>query len=315
MNFNKITLVKIPILILVYLSALSPAFGKLTVKGNKIFVTPDDALMAKVESLVDGTENHHYKNSKSILFLGEDFKPVNKKDNAKDLSETIQPIAKPSSTIFKTGIGHSGQGPYSTARGVMIVPKKVDHEKRFPFKSNSQNTIVGRRILCHCGKPIIPGHPHKTCGGIAVQPKGKGYHLFLNEVARTLDKNDPHAIAFLHGSHHAEYGRGAYGTHTEKQRRLEKISEQEIEKSIRDIVENFDGKLDIKMVYVQRPTQDVLKIRLDNLKKEAARTKDYSKVRSVSNLLKKYRQNPETSPPSTPVFYGVMMRPITEKAN
>ena len=75
--------------------------------------------------------------------------------------------------------------------GATSIDVRLDNN-RLPFGDDSVDAVVMKRGLCTCKI-----EPH-TCGGI---PRDKeGAQAFAMEVARVLDKNDPNAVAVLHGA-------------------------------------------------------------------------------------------------------------------
>jgi hypothetical protein len=71
----------------------------------------------------------------------------------------------------------------------------IDNSKPFNLSDNSQDIITMGRGLCYCRTPES-SHP-SSCGGVIGTLEGMT--RFLMENARVLNKENPHAIALLHG--------------------------------------------------------------------------------------------------------------------
>ncbi len=69
---------------------------------------------------------------------------------------------------------------------------KIDNTEPFPVNDNAFERIVLKKGMCVC-------HGGKCCAGFT--PASKEARSFLSEVVRILNKNDPHAMAVLHGMH------------------------------------------------------------------------------------------------------------------
>lgn len=72
----------------------------------------------------------------------------------------------------------------------------IDHRQKFPLADDSQDLVVMRRGLCKC-------HGEECCGGF--EPQSEAAWNFFSEVVRVLNKNNPHAVAYLHGSTFLSY--------------------------------------------------------------------------------------------------------------
>ena len=82
--------------------------------------------------------------------------------------------------------------PTEPAKRDKITTKKMDNSKDFPFPENYFDRIIMREAICSC-----PGAEAHGCAGIA----GSAQEIFdfLIRIAKSLNKNNSNAKAFLHG--------------------------------------------------------------------------------------------------------------------
>ncbi|NDG84681.1 MAG: hypothetical protein EBX52_06535 [Proteobacteria bacterium] len=121
-----------------------------------------------------------YEDAKTILCLSD--------GRDKDLIERMGPaLAKeyPKKTVVSAELNVVQNG-FVNNWGLF----RIDNTERFPVKNNSFDRIVLRRGMCVC-------HEGRCCAGF--KPASADARNFLGEVVRILNKNDPHAMAVLHG--------------------------------------------------------------------------------------------------------------------
>lgn len=183
----------------------------------------------------------------SILLLAELFSD-NQTSSDYSVAEVINTVIRPDATIFQTSID-CPKDLHTKTRG-KISYRNLDHTERFPFQDNQFDTIIMRKGLCLC-KNSKKQDPSTTCGGIKLNTtKCK---MFFQEVARTLNKGNPNATAFLQGTFKAKVGENFSTVSFEKEKELEK----HIEETLDSLASDF-ALLKFEMVYIPMTIQTLI---------------------------------------------------------
>jgi hypothetical protein len=154
--------------------------------------------------------------------------------NVYSLAKKIRLIAKPSAQVVATEIYYSED--LKTEGN--IVYQKADNTKSLPFEDNKFDTIVGRRLLCYCDDKT------KTCGGIDLVSEEGG--RFLYEVARVLNKKNPHASVSISGIFAAKLGMSQHSFEEEQ------TVEEALVRHLLEVEHQFPS-LETEMVYSKFP--------------------------------------------------------------
>lgn len=214
-------------------------FATIKIVDIKKYVSPDENFANTLIYLLDpekvqyhGDINPYKVDRNKILLLGDGYERV-----YTQLSTQIEKIVLPKTVIYKADI----MAPTNPMTKGNIVYQKLDHQQIFPFRDNSFDLIVGRRILCNCSGV------QRGCGGLStISPELM--HQFLGEVVRVLDKSDPNAFALLHGFH--------FGTYPVVEDNVVRVWSQLIPQVVRYFEEVKGIKVDIKMLYLVDPNID-----------------------------------------------------------
>jgi hypothetical protein len=117
---------------------------------------------------------------KSALFLADGIR-----ERYHPLAETVAKVM-PDMKVIKADYEIKTDATRGNLRKMFL-----DNTLDFPLEDDSQDIIIMRSGLCTCRGPAL------ACGGIAATVDG-GLNFF-SEVARVLNKKNPHAVAYLHG--------------------------------------------------------------------------------------------------------------------
>jgi hypothetical protein len=109
------------------------------------------------------------------------------------LPETWKPLAEPIAEMFPDKLVIKGDYEIvGEHRAGNLVAMHIDNTLKLPLPSHSADLVVMRRGLCLC-------HGTAMCGGLRV--KTPALRRFFREVYRVLDRNNPDAVAYLHGAY------------------------------------------------------------------------------------------------------------------
>jgi hypothetical protein len=248
-----------------FLGAIFSAGAK-TREGIRLYLDKSDPEYGLIQSMIfprgspKSLELEPFAQADSILVLSDGFKK-NSKNTAEHFAKNL-----PRAQVYKTDIecppyldqGYAGNLHYG----------KLDNNDPFPFKDQSFDIISMSYGLCHCQKSST------TCGGIDLSYKSSSQptcfsflwdllislgeqhnnpSLFFSEVARVLNQNNPHAVAFLGGPHTGDFLRGL---HSERIRH----SERDAIRTLQDLIPQLEVQfpsLDWSLVYFENVFQGV----------------------------------------------------------
>jgi hypothetical protein len=114
---------------------------------------------------------------------------------ADGLPQKWESLAEPIAHLFPQKLVVKGDFEIAgTQRFDNLVAMHIDNSQKLPLEAHSADLVVMRRGLCLC-------HGTAMCGGLKV--KTPAMRRFFREVYRVLDRNNPDAVAYLHGAYGA----------------------------------------------------------------------------------------------------------------